>query len=308
MSRSQSRAGLTVGAMGLGTVFLWGASFPLTKAALDYLGPTSIAFLRWTLSSAVLFIWLARRGRLPAASAVVRRDGLRALWLALAGITLFYYLENTALTYTTAINAGVLANLTTVFMVLLGTLWLGERLAGLEWAAMGAALLGAGMVSQGSGHLTLNQLGLIGDLLMVLATFFAAIYSVGSKRLLERHSPDAVITVLAIAGTAMLFPLALREGLHLDLPWQVWASLALLGVGSGAVANLWWMQILSYMDASRAAMLLLLIPIVSTVMSVILLGETLTIMVTLGATLVIAGVLVVETRASRARRVLGADS
>jgi drug/metabolite transporter (DMT)-like permease len=193
-------------------------------------------------------------------------------------------------------------------MVLLGTLWLGERLTGLEWAAMGAALLGAGMVSQGSGHLTLNQLGLIGDLLMVLATFFAAIYSVGSKRLLERHSPDAVITVLAIAGTAMLFPLALREGLHLDLPWQAWASLALLGLGSGAVANLWWMQILAYMDASRAAMLLLLIPIVSTAMSVLLLGETLTIMVTLGATLVIAGVLVVETRASRAQRAVGVDS
>jgi drug/metabolite transporter (DMT)-like permease len=55
-------------------------------------------------------------------------------------------------------------------------------------------------------------------------------------------------------------------------------------------------------------MLLLLIPIVSTVMSVLLLGETLTIIVTLGAALVIAGVLVVETRASRARRVIGVDS
>ena len=37
--------------LALGTVILWGASFPLTKAALDYLGPTTIAFLRWTISS-----------------------------------------------------------------------------------------------------------------------------------------------------------------------------------------------------------------------------------------------------------------
>jgi drug/metabolite transporter (DMT)-like permease len=294
--------------MGLGTVFLWGASFPLTKAALDYLGPTSIAFLRWLLSSAVLCLWLARRGRLPAAVAVVRQDGLRALWVALTGITLFYYLENTALAYTTAINAGVLANLTTVFMVLLGTLWLGERLTRLEWMAIGAAMLGAVLVSQGAGHLTLNETGLIGDLLMVLATLFAAIYSVGSKRLVERHRADAVLTVVAIAGTAMLFPLALNEGIQLDLPWQVWASLALLGVGSGALANLWWLQLLSFLEASRAAMMLLLIPIVSTATAVILLGEPLTPMVVLGATLVIAGVLVVETHGARVRMAAAADS
>ncbi len=37
--------------LGLGTVTFWGASFPLTKAALDYTGPTAIAFLRWTMSA-----------------------------------------------------------------------------------------------------------------------------------------------------------------------------------------------------------------------------------------------------------------
>ena len=169
-------------------------------------------------------------------------------------------------------------------------------------------MLGATLVSQGSGHLTLNSAGLIGDLLMIPATFFAAIYSVGSKRLLERHGADAVITVVAIAGTVMLFPLALREGLHFDLPWQVWASLILLGLGSGALANLWWMQLLAVTDASRAAMMLLLIPIVSTTMAVLLLGEPLTLTVTVGMTLVIMGVLVVETRGMRARRMAASRS
>ena len=37
--------------MVLGTVVLWGGSFPLTKIALDSLGPSSIAFLRWTVSA-----------------------------------------------------------------------------------------------------------------------------------------------------------------------------------------------------------------------------------------------------------------
>lgn len=283
--------------MGAGTIFLWGASFPLTKAALDYLGPTSIAFLRWAISSAALLALLMRRNKLPAAATLMRQDGPRTLWVALTGITLFYLLENTAMETTTAINAGVLANLTTVFMVLLGTLLLGERLTRLEWAAVGVAMVGALLVSQGAGHLTLNRAGLTGDLLMVLATFFAAIYSIGAKRLVAHHEPDVVITLVAIAGTVMLLPLALREGLHFDLPWQVWASLLLLGLGSGALANLWWLQILSFTDASRAAMMLLLIPIVSTAMAVLLLGEPLTLTVLIGAVLVILGVFAVERHA-----------
>jgi hypothetical protein len=210
--------------MGLGTVFLWGVSFPLTKAALDYLGPTSIAFLRWTLSSAVLFIWLARRGRLPAASAVVRRDGLRALWLALAGITLFYYLENTALTYTTAINAGVLANLTTVFMVL-GTP--GWRAAG--WTRVGGDGRRAARRRDGQPGLwppdpeparadrrpADGPRHLFRDLQR------------GGKRLLDvtvrrRHRRPG-----RGHGDAVRWHSA--RG-FVDLPWQVWANLALLGV------------------------------------------------------------------------------
>jgi drug/metabolite transporter (DMT)-like permease len=54
------------------------------------------------------------------------------------------------------------------------------------------------------------------------------------------------------------------------------------------------MEILGYTDASRAGIILLLIPIVSTTMAVAYLGEALPPSVLVGGVLVLAGVFVVE--------------
>ena len=301
--------------LAFGTVVLWGASFPLTKAALDYLGPTTIALMRWAISAGALILWLAWKRRLPVAVQMLRRDGRTAVWVALVGITLFYFLENLALRYTTATNAGVLSNFTAIFMVLIGTIWLGERLSRVEWGAMAAAFVGAVIVSQGAGHLRLAGAGLAGDLLMLVASLFGAIYSVGGKGLVARYPADVVTTVVATLGALLLLPIALIESggpggftaALLALPWQAWAALLLLGLGAGALANLWWLQLLSHTDASRAALALFLIPVVSTILAVAWLGEPLTPVIVLGALLVLAGVVVVQQHSGNMRRQAARD-
>jgi drug/metabolite transporter (DMT)-like permease len=296
--------------MALATVTLWGASFPLTKAALEWAGPTTIAFLRWTISAAFLLGWLAKTHQLDAARALMRRHAFTVTWVALSGITLFYFLENLALRFTTATNAGVLANLTSVFMVLIGTLWLHERLSGVERGAMALAFIGAMLVSQGAGHLTLASVGLRGDVLMVAATLFAAIYSIGAKGLVASYEPVVVTAVVAILGALFLFPLTVWEvggvaGLRSlpALPPIAWLALLLLGLGAGALANIWWMRILGSTTAARAGMTLFLIPVISTTLAVVALGETLTPVALIGAALVLVGVALVERdRAQDAKR------
>lgn len=287
--------------MAIATVSLWGASFPLTKAALAWVGPTAIAFLRWLIAAAALFIWLAHSRQLDRAMALLRADGGRVFWVALAGITLFYFLENSALQFTTATNAGVLANLTAVFMVLIGVAWLKERPNALEWSALAIAFVGAGAVSQGAGHLAIAGPGLLGDLLMVVATLFAALYSIGGKQLAEANGADVVLADVALVGSALLLPLALWEvggpagaaGL-LHLPPAAWSALLLLGLGAGALANIWWLRILAATTAARAGMTLFLIPVISTAVAVLALGEPLTPLVVIGGGLVLAGVALVE--------------
>ena len=292
---------ITLYLMAFATVSLWGASFPLTKLALAWVGPTSIAFLRWTISAVALLAWLAKARRLGEVTRLVRKESVAVAWVGLSGVTLFYFLENLALRFTTATNAGVLSNLTSVFMLLIGVIWLKERLSGIEWAAMGVAFIGAALVSQGAGNLTLASSGLRGDLMMVVATFFAAIYSIGGKRLVAEVPPDVVLAAVASVGAAFLLPLTVWEvgglgGLSalVRLPLEAWVALLPLGLGAGALANLWWLRILGSTSAARAGMTLFLIPLISTIVSVAALGEPLTPLIVAGGLLVVAGVALVE--------------
>lgn len=293
---------LTLYLMALGAVTLWGASFPITKAALDYTGPTAVAFLRWAVSAVMLALYLAIAGRqnpdqsLAQAGVMIRARWRTVAWVAFVGISLFYFLQNLALRYTTATNAGVLANLTSVFMVLIGATLLRERLKPIEWGALVAAFVGSALVSQGAGHLSLGGPGLIGDAMMVVAAFTGAVFSIGGKGLSERYPPVVVTTVVAAAGALFLLPVALIEGLTLAMPLRAWGLIALLGVGSGALGNLLWLSILRELPASRAALVLFLIPVVSASLSVTLLGEPITPLLIVGAGLVLASVVVAQRR------------
>ncbi len=284
--------------MAVATVTLWGASFPLSKAALATVGPISLAFLRWAISAMALIGWLswsqAGRSRLSGTAGLLKQEWRALAWMALVGIAAYYWLQNTAMRYTTAINAGMLSNLTPLFTVLIATFMLREKLRLAEWIAAGAAFAGALLVSQGSGHLALGGAGLTGDLLMVAAGLLGAIYSIAGKRLAESHSATVIMMLVAALGALYLLPLALLEGLRLDLPLPIWGNLLLLGLGAGALANLWWLTILARMKASRAALILFLIPVISTALSIVILNEPITPTIIMGAILVLAGVMIVQ--------------
>jgi drug/metabolite transporter (DMT)-like permease len=60
------------------------------------------------------------------------------------------------------------------------------------------------------------------------------------------------------------------------------------------LANIWWLRILAATTAARAGMTLFLIPVISTAVAALALGEPLTPLVIVGALLVLVGVALVE--------------
>lgn len=144
------------------TILIWGTTFISTKVLLDTLTPLEILFGRFLLGYLALLMVRPR---------MLRPGGLRRELLfaaaGLCGVTLYFLLENLALTHTLASNVGVVVSVSPVFTALLAHLFLdGERLTARFFAGFAAAMGGICLVTFHGADLRLEPLG---DMLALLA-------------------------------------------------------------------------------------------------------------------------------------------
>jgi drug/metabolite transporter (DMT)-like permease len=277
-----------------GVLTLWALSFILNEVALASMGPVAVVAGRWTLTSLLLLGLLGVRGQLPDLSAALAQDPFPFAVLGVVGVALLYGLQVAGQALTSAINAGLLANMVGIFTALLAAVFLRERLRWTGWAGIVLALTGAWIVSTGGLRLEVRATSVIGDLLVLTSSFVAALYFVMGKRLVERHPPLIVTSAAAILGTAALIPLALVENHWRSPTWPALLAVVVLAIGPGLLANLWWWQTAQWLEASRAAVYVYLIPLITMVLAVVLLREPLVPAQVAGAALVLSGVWLAE--------------
>ena len=83
------------------TIIIWGTTFVSTKVLLEAFTPIEILFFRFTLGYFSLWAIYPRKG----ACGTLRQEMFFAA-AGLCGVTLYFLLENIALTYTFASNVG----------------------------------------------------------------------------------------------------------------------------------------------------------------------------------------------------------
>ena len=158
-------------------------------------------------------------GPLPAVPRRLRLAGRRQeLWFAaagLCGVTLYFLLENIALTCTLASNVGVLVSVSPMLTALLSHFLLRrERLRPLFFAGLAVALAGVAMVSyNGAAVLELNPRG---DLLALLAAAAWSAYSLLTRKLSAFGYPVVQTTRRTFAwGLLFLLPVLPLSLIHI---------------------------------------------------------------------------------------------
>ena len=121
----------------------------------------------------------------------------------------------------------------------------------------------------------------IGDLFMVASMFFWSIHTTTYKQYSPKLPPKVLFTMMMLGGVLVTVPMAAVENAVVGLDWigrLDWTHLAgilALNIFPSVLAYLFWNKALTVIEANKVAIFQYLIPVYTTLISVIWLGERL---------------------------------
>jgi len=252
----------------------WAGNTVLARGIIDLIPPVAMAFWRWTLALTILapFTWKQLRRDWP----LIRQNWKITFLISFFGISSFNTLLYIAARSTTALNIALIQSVMPAIIVGLSYLFYRDRIGQRQFIAVHLCIAGA-IIMVFRGDLTrLQQMNFVtGDLLMLLAVCFYALYSVLLRKRPQVH-PLSFLTVTFVVGVASLFPLYLWE-LNatgpLALNRQVLLSLLYVALCPSILAYLFWTRGIEQIGVNKAGLYINLIPLFASLMAIFFLDE-----------------------------------
>jgi drug/metabolite transporter (DMT)-like permease len=267
-------------ALGFSAIFVRWANAP---------GPV-VGFYRIGLSTLILVPFFIAR----------RRNGPKITWAILifpilGGIltALDFSFWNTAVNFTTAANAALLANTAPLWVALFAWLVWKEHLKTAFWLGLLLTLAGAAVVL-GTDFLSESTLG-IGDLLAITAGVFYAGYFLVTQQGRVHWDTLSYIWIVGLIGSLCLLGISLGFGMPITgYPLQSYLAFLGIAVVSQTGGYLAVGYALGHLPASLVAPTMLGQPVVTALIAIPLLGESLQGAQIFGGLAVLAGIYLVH--------------
>ncbi len=268
------------------TMALWAGNHILGRWAHGHIPPMTLAFLRWSLAAVLMFPFAY--GAMRADWPVIRQNWKRMLLLGFMGSGIYNTLQYIALTETTATNAAILNSWGPILIVIAGASLFGDRLRATQIIGMLVSLVGVAVVVL---HGEVERISTLafnrGDLVMLFATGVWALYTA----LLRTRPP---ISTMSFAGVTYVI-----AG-FVNLPLAGWispetiAAVLYAGVLASLVAYFFYARSVEIIGANRTGVFIHLIPLFTSVLAFVLLGEQPMLYHAAGFALIIAGVFLAQ--------------
>ena len=273
-------------------VIIWGGNFVIARSVVGQIGPVSLGFFRWLIASVIM---------IPIAWTTCKREwntirqniGYLSI-TALFGITLFNTLVYVAGHYTGAINMAMIGTTSSpIFSILLAFFILKEqpgllRIAGIIICISGILWLLSGGNWQ---HLLSFHLS-TGDIWVLGGAFCFAVYNIQVRRKPPTISSTSFLLVVFSLGTLFLLPGMIWEvSVSNPIQWSpsMVSMLLYLGAGTSVISFLAWNAAIAKIGIGRTVLFGYLIPLVSSLEAVVLLGEKFSSHHLIGAVLISIG-------------------
>ncbi len=288
----------TVTGIGLAVLaaVIWSGNFVIARSISPIVPPVMLAFLRWFFATLIIapIAW----NKFQQEKQLIWRHKGYFVLTSFMGFTCYNVFLYIAGHYTTAINLALIGSVSApIFAVIIAKLIFKEhipfqRVIGLALCVIGIVTL----IAQGSLQRLITFRFAIGDLWSLLGALTFAVYNNLTKYKPKGVSDLGFLFTGFTLGATMLVPFVIAE--HFIIPtnipfnFTVVGSVAYLSIGCSVLSYLFWNRSIHLIGPSRTVLFGNLIPILSTIEAVVLLGEQFTIIHIISGIVVLAGLVI----------------
>jgi drug/metabolite transporter (DMT)-like permease len=264
----------------------WGSTFFLIHDLLERVPVLDFLAVRFTIASVAILLVSPRAVR-----ALSRERTHHAIVLgALYGVA--QIVQTAGLATTPASISGFITGMYVVATPLFAAVLLRSRIGGLTWVAVLLAVTGLGVLTLGDVGAGLG-LG-YGEALTLVSALIYALHIVGLGAWSNARDALGMSIVQCIVIAVICTGAAAPDGIVLPQTTADWLSVVYMALFAGAAALLGQTWAQAHLSPTRAAIIMSMEPVFAALFAVLLGGESTTLRILLGGSLVLTAMLIVE--------------
>ncbi len=280
------------------TTIAWSSSLIFAKLIFDEVSPIVFVALRYTLACPFLLALTLQQNR-KNKTGNLKKNWKVLLVAGLSGPFISQIMQYIGLAMTTASDALILLNLTPIFAVILAVPLLKEKITfdkilGLLLATIGVILI---VVNTSTDYSAINLQRILGDIIVIVSTFFFAINGIAGKIAVKYENAVTVTfysTLFAVPFIWMSAAFLEDVTVLFRMSAFTWLVIAWVAIVNTVMAFILYYHSMKYIEAGRVQITLNLIAVWGVLMSVLILHETITILQITGGFLTIVGVILAQ--------------
>ena len=273
---------------------LWSVNMVIASGIKGHIPPIGLAFWRWAIACIVLAPFALKSS--IENWKIIKKNIQYLMLTAVLGITIFNTLIYFAGKTTSAVNLSLIAISIPLFIVAISRIAFKEKVSNTK--LMGIAIIITGvlvLITKGSLQALLHINFSIGDLLMLVACFFFACYTI-LVRLKPTELPAKVFLFsVFVIGVIFLFPFYIIEHVYYKkvlLDTKTILITSYVGIFASLVSYYLWNEAIRLIGTSKTALIYYLIPVFSGILAYFFLDQQIIITQIISMGIIISGLLI----------------
>ncbi|UQD57622.1 DMT family transporter [Flavobacterium sp. K5-23] len=282
----------------LTATLLWSVNMVIASGIKGHIPPVGLAFWRWTIACIVLMPFAIRSTIRNLA--VIKKNIRYLIATAILGITIFNTLIYFAGRTTTAVNLSLIAISIPIFIVAISRIAFKEKISVHKMIGIVTIITGVlVLITKGSLQSLLHINFTRGDLLMLVACFFFASYTILVRLKPEELPAKVFLFSVFTLGVLFLFPFYLWEHLFYNkvvLDSTTFFATTYVGIFASLVSYYLWNESIRLIGTNNTALIYYLIPVFSGIIAYLFLNQKIVLTQFISMGIIVSG-LVITNRA-----------